>query len=564
MRPSATTGQPGHTILIVDDTPANIGLLVDYLEDHGFRVVVAQDGAEGIKRAQFAQPDLILLDVMMPIMDGFETCRHLKAEQATAAIPVIFMTALTDSIEKVTGFGVGAVDYVTKPFQIEEVLARVNTHLALRAMQKQLETQNVQLQQEITVRLQAEAELRLTQYSVDHATDAIFWLMPEGGISYANEAACRLVRYPREILLSMHLYDIEVDVSEESWALHWKYIKERRSYTMETRIRAKGGMVIPLEATVNYLEFGGKEHVFVYARDISERKRAEQSLNDSYLDLKESNRKLEELHQQLLQAEKMASIGQLAAGVAHEINNPIAFVSSNLGTLQTYLSYLLQLVAAFERSEDLLDEHPEALEEIATVRKQLDLDYVRTDLRNLMDESLDGVQRVRRIVQDLKDFSRVGEIERQAVNLHAGLDSTLNIVAGELRLKAEIRKEYGDIPQIEGVPAQLNQVFMNLLVNAGQAIEADGIITIRTGHDEDDVWVEVEDTGCGIPADNMTRIFEPFFTTKPVGMGTGLGLSLSYGIVAQHGGRIDVSSQIGLGTTFRVCLPLRPPADKPV
>jgi len=187
---------------------------------------------------------------------------------------------------------------------------------------------------------------------------------------------------------------------------------------------------------------------------------------------------------------------------------------------------------------------------------------VRTDIKSLMDESLDGIQRVRRIVQDLKDFSRVGEIERQVVDLHAGLNSTLNIVANELKLKAEVRKEYGDILPIEAVPAQLNQVFLNLLVNAGHSIESDGIITIRTDCDENGVWVEIEDNGCGIPAENLTRIFEPFFTTKPIGMGTGLGLSLSYGIIVQHGGKIDVTSQLGRGSTFRVWLPLRAPVDR--
>jgi two-component system NtrC family sensor kinase len=471
------------------------------------------------------------------------------------------MTALTDSVEKVTGFDAGAVDYVTKPFQIEEVLARVNTHLVLRAMQKQLAKQNDQLQLEIGVRLQVEAELSLTQYSVDHATDAIFWLAADGTISYANEAASSLVRHSREDLTHMHFYDIEVDATAVAWAKSWERIKEQRSCTVETRIRAKGGIVIPLESTISYLEFDGKEHAFVYARDISERKRTEQSLNESYQNLKESSRQLEEMHQQLLQAEKMASIGQLAAGVAHEINNPIAFVYSNLGTLKTYIAALLKLMTVAERSESLLTDHPEVQNEIAVLRKQLDIDYVRSDVMSLMDESIDGVQRVRRIVQDLKDFSRVGEIERQIVDVHAGLNSTLNIVISELRQKAEIRKEYGDLPAIEGVAAQLNQVFLNLLVNAGQSIESGGIITIRTGHDEKWAWIDIADNGCGIPADNMSRIFEPFFTTKPVGMGTGLGLSLSYGIIAQHGGKIEVTSKVGEGSTFRIWLPLQPPLE---
>ena len=562
MRP-ATPAQPASTILIVDDTPANVGLLVDYLEDNGFRVVVAQDGVEGLKRAEFARPDLILLDVMMPGMDGFETCRRLKADDKTRDIPVIFMTALTEAGEKVNAFGVGAVDYVTKPFQIEEVLARVKTHLSLRDMRLQLEKQNAQLQQEVNVRLQTERALRVTQFSVDHATVAVVWITPEGPLAYANEAACSLLRYSREEMLSLSMADIEIGVTAEGWPHHWAYIKERRHYANETRVRAKGGAVLPLEATINYLEFDGREYAIAYVRDVSERKRAEQNLNESYQKLKESNSKLEEMYQQLLQSEKLASIGQLAAGVAHEINNPIAFVHANLGTLQDYVAGLLQLLAMYERAEPLLTEQAEMLSQIERLRKRIDLAHLRSDVRDLLAESQDGVQRVRRIVQDLKDFSRVGEVERQKFDLHAGLDSTLNIVRHELKQKSEVVKEYGELPAIEGVPAQVNQVFLNLLVNAAQAIENDGRIVILTGHEGDWVWVEVEDNGGGIPADIMTRIFEPFFTTKPVGMGTGLGLSLSYGIVAQHGGRIEVSSQVGKGSTFRVWLPLEPPQPSP-
>ncbi len=558
MRP-ATATQPASTILIVDDTPANVGVLVDYLEDNGFRVVVAQDGQEGLKRAEFARPDLILLDVMMPGMDGFETCRRLKADDKTRDIPVIFMTALTEAGEKVNAFGVGAVDYVTKPFQIEEVLARVRTHLALRDMQFQLEKQNDLLQQEIAVRLQTERALRLTQFSVDHATVAVVWIQPDGLFAYANDAACDMLRYTREEMLALAMYDIEIGVTRENWAHNWAYIKERRHYSNETRVRTKGGTVLPLEATINYLDFDGRQYAIAFVRDVSERKRAEQSLNESYQKLKESNRKLEDMYQQLLQSEKLASIGQLAAGVAHEINNPIAFVHANLGTLQDYVAGMLQLIGMYERVEPLLVEQADLLSQIERLRKRIDLAHVRTDVRDLLAESQDGVQRVRRIVQDLKDFSRVGEVERQKFELHAGIDSTLNIVKHELKQKSEVIKEYGELPFIEGVPAQLNQVFLNLLVNAAQAIESDGRIVIRTGHEGDWVWVEVEDNGRGIPADNMTRIFEPFFTTKPVGMGTGLGLSLSYGIVAQHGGRIEVSSEVGKGSTFRVWLPAHPP-----
>ncbi len=556
MRPSANNGHQGRTILIVDDTPANVGVLVDYLEDHDFRVVVAQDGEEGIKRAQFALPDLILLDVMMPGMDGFETCRRLKASDKVKEIPVIFMTALTDACEKVNGFEAGAVDYVTKPFQIEEVLARVNAHLSLCAMRRQLEEQNTRLAQEVAVRLLAEAELRLTQYSVDYAVDAVFWLTRDGRISYVNDAACRMLKYSREYLLAVYAYDIDAGVKQEEWPAYWERIKQAHTHTFETMVRVKGGMLTPVEVALNYQEFAGQEHVFAFARDISERKRAEQTLAESYAELKQSKHRLEELHQQLLQSEKMASIGQLAAGVAHEINNPIAFVNSNLGTLQDYASGLLRLVDVYERAESGLSGHPALLAEVRRARENLDLPYLREDLTSLLAESLDGLQRVRRIVQDLKDFSRVGEVQRQLVDLHPGIDSTLNIVASEIGKRARIEKEYGDIPLIEGVPAQLNQVFMNLLMNASQAINGEGVITIRTGHETGWVWVEVADTGSGIQPEHLGRIFEPFFTTKPVGQGTGLGLSLSYGIVAQHGGRIDVRSEPGDGSAFRVWLPL--------
>ena len=264
-------------------------------------------------------------------------------------------------------------------------------------------------------------------------------------------------------------------------------------------------------------------------------------------------RQLEETQLQLIQSEKMASIGQLAAGVAHEINNPIGFVNSNLGRLQEYIDGMLRLLEAYERIEGTLMN--EALQDITHLKQEVDIGYVRGDIGDLLAESLDGLQRVRRIVHDLKDFSHVGQFEKQLANLESGLDSTLNVVWNEIKYKAEVVKEYGGIPEVNCIASQLNQVFMNLLINAVQAIEDHGRITIRTGHDEKSVWVEVEDTGKGIKPEQLGKIFDPFFTTKAVGMGTGLGLSLSYGIVKKHNGRIEVKSELGKGTSFRVFLP---------
>jgi two-component system NtrC family sensor kinase len=291
------------------------------------------------------------------------------------------------------------------------------------------------------------------------------------------------------------------------------------------------------------------------ANELLEREKAEQAA---------LLRKLQEAQQQLLQSEKLASIGQLAAGVAHEINNPVGYISSNLGSLDGYVVDLLRLLDAYAGIEPALGDADR--ERLAGLKKEIDIDFLRGDLPELIHESQSGTQRVKRIVQDLKDFSHVDEAEWQWADLHKGLDSTLNVVHNELKYKADVVKEYGDLPQVNCIPAQLNQVFMNLLVNAAQAIPERGTITIRSGQEEDWVWVEISDTGVGIPAEHLKRIFDPFFTTKPVGKGTGLGLSLAYGIVQKHHGRLEVDSTPGEGTRFRIWLPIEGPQseEKPV
>ncbi|WIM05752.1 MAG: ATP-binding protein [Candidatus Nitricoxidivorans perseverans] len=270
--------------------------------------------------------------------------------------------------------------------------------------------------------------------------------------------------------------------------------------------------------------------------------------------------KVEEAQGQVLQSEKMAAIGQLAAGVAHEINNPVGFVNSNLGTLKGYVDKLLKLLDAYERhAGPAADEVPE----VAEARREADIGYLRQDIVDLLRESEEGLVRVKKIVQDLKEFSHVNDVTCQQTDLNAGMESTLNVVRNELKYKAEVRKEYGDLPPVTCVAAQINQVFMNLLVNAAQAIPEHGTITVRSGIEGTGewVWFEVADTGKGMPSEVKARIFEPFFTTKPVGKGTGLGLSLSYDIVVKkHGGRIEVESEPGKGTTFRVWLPVAGPA----
>jgi len=293
--------------------------------------------------------------------------------------------------------------------------------------------------------------------------------------------------------------------------------------------------------------------------DITERKQQQLLLADNLAHQQQLNKRLEEANNQLLQSEKMASIGQLAAGIAHELNNPIGFVHSNLGTLSGYLDDLMTILDAYADTAAQQGENCPNLKAIEQLREERDFEFVREDIFKLLAESKDGISRVRKIVQDLKTFARVGEQEWQEAELHQGLDSTLNIVWNELKYKCRVIKEYGDIPPIYCLISQLNQVFMNLLVNAGHAIEQKGTITIRTRRqDPDQVCIEISDTGKGIPPENLRRIFEPFFTTKPVGQGTGLGLSVSYNIVQRHQGQLTVDSDPAHGTTFRITLPVHP------
>jgi len=376
-----------------------------------------------------------------------------------------------------------------------------------------------------------------------------------------NRRACEMYGYGENEILAASIEDLSSGVPPYTQAdgAYWMMrAAAGEPQSFEWHSRRTDGSLFWAEVNMRRAELAGQERVVVVVRDITRRKGQEEELRQNLERQVQLNKKLEEAHNQLLQSEKLASIGQLAAGVAHELNNPIGFVHSNLGSLDSYLKDLFAIIDACEIVEPRSTGECPQLAAVHRLMTEKDYTYIKTDIAALMAESKDGLARVRKIVQDLKDFSRVGEAEWQWADLHKGLDSTLNIVWNELKYKCTVKKAYGELPEVHCLPSQLNQVFMNLLVNAGQAIVERGEITIRTGRDGDRVWVEVADSGAGIPQENLNRIFEPFFTTKPVGKGTGLGLSLSYGIVVKHRGRIEVTSEVGKGSTFRVILPIDP------
>ncbi len=385
-------------------------------------------------------------------------------------------------------------------------------------------------------------------WSFSKSDNAVLLIDGAGRVTHANASACALIarampgEAPAELVTLLP-------------ADAWMAARDDGRWTGE--ISLPGGAV--LELVLQSGEKDGVARSVVTFYDVSIRNARELELQQRHDELQATYRRLAGAQEQLLQSEKMASIGQLAAGVAHEINNPIGYVHSNLGTLQEYLGALFALIECHESA--LQSDDPAAHREaVRAKRERLDIDFILGDLPKLLEESREGIERVTKIVQDLKDFSYAGRDETmRPADLHKGLESTLNIVWNDLKYKVRLEKHYGELPLVECHQSEINQVLMNLLINAGQAIENRGSIIIATGAENGEAWISIADTGCGIAPEAMQRIFEPFYTTKPIGRGTGLGLAITYSIIAKHHGRIEVSSEPGAGSAFRLVLPVVQP-----
>ncbi len=552
---SIDQGKPPATILVVDDSRTNLLNVSAILAGH-YRVLTASSGQQALELAkQSPHPDLILLDVVMPNMDGYEVISQLRADAATQNIPVIFVTGKDAKEDEQKGLTLGAVDYMTKPLRPDILLARLHNHLELKASRDALRSQNAILESRIVERT------KTLQAILDSADQLIVMILPEGGIMAVNRAGARRLGSTPSNLVGRSFYDfLPTDLADQMRRHVQDVVADGSARELNDK---RDGQTF---RTTVFPVAGKPPRVVIYAVDITDyveseaRLRAErEQLSGALAHQRQLNTKLEEAQNQLLQSEKMASLGQLAAGVAHELNNPIGFVHSNLGTLENYLKDIFDITKAF----DAVMASASAVNDfsaVAALKKERDFDFIHDDIFTLMTESKDGLQRIRKIVQNLKDFSHVGDTNWTWADVHVGLESTLTIVWNELKYKCQVIKNFApDLPRIYCLPSQLNQVFMNLLVNAAQAIETRGDITISTAREgEAAISISIRDTGQGIAEDNMKKLFEPFFTTKPVGKGTGLGLSIAYGIINKHHGTIRVESQLGVGTTFRIVLPIEP------
>ncbi len=444
---------------------------------------------------------------------------------------------------------------------------------------------------------------------VNHTPESVIATNEEGKIIYVNPGTEKMFGYTSEELMGEELEILTTELYKERIQNEiFKAAVSGRVWNGELLNRRKDGKLFYVSTSVSKMV--NKDGNFIalvwFQRDITQTKRYQEemikieqekaetlrilheneaainrSLNKAKRELQEKNlelekrtfelegekkrlkeayEKLNQIQAQLIQSEKLASLGQLSAGVAHELNNPISFVHSNLGTLGEYVKDIQNLLGKYAELEKMLstnEGHSQQLDRILELKGEIGLSFILEDFDKIINESKEGIQRVKTIVKDLKDFSYRDKGEVQLADINQGIESALNIVWNELKYKAEVIKEYGPIPKIECFPQQLNQVFMNILMNAAQAIETKGEIKIKTWKVGDEVVVEISDTGMGIPEENLEHIFEPFFTSKEVGKGTGLGLSVVYGIIQNHKGRIEVQSQVNKGSVFRIILPIR-------
>jgi|GEM_PF-1323679 len=407
-----------------------------------------------------------------------------------------------------------------------------------------------------------EQETRLRQALEFAGMGAWEWDLPTGRLYWSNEVASAFGVAPADFNLSYQAFVSRLHPDEVPSFQHAikACLNEGDPFNLELRLIGENGESRWIHVGGNVLrdDEGFGVRMLGLIRDITPTKSAELALVQKSAEQAQLLSQLNQAQTQLLQAEKMSTIGQLAAGVAHEINNPMSFISSNMAMLKRYVAAIRPVMTTYELTCREPGD-PDAIARLAHVKKVNDIEFVLEELPQLIEESLDGIERVRRIVQDLKTFSHIDEAEWQTADIHACLDNTLNIARNEVKYKAEVIKKYATVPKIDCVSSQLGQVFLNLLVNAAQAIETKGEIQIETGFDGAFVWVKIRDTGMGIKPEHLSRMFEPFFTTKPVGKGTGLGLSMCYGIVTKHNGEILVESTYGRGTVFTVRLPLRQP-----
>jgi two-component system NtrC family sensor kinase len=542
------------TVLVVDDETPIVDVLAELLSREGYQVISATDGEGGLRLAIERRPGLVLVDYAMPGMDGIELCRRLKAHPDTAQIPIVMVSGRLDGPTLAAAEGAGAVDFIKKPPDQDEVRLRVRAHLRLAAIERS--------QRQSVDALRASERKYVAVFQSASVGQAI--VGNDDRFSEVNATFARMLGYSQEELCARRLAEITHPEDRAASLAARKDLAAGRMAVvrLEKRYLRKDGAVFWADLSIAPLRdaTGGATAFVTHIVDIGQRKAAEARAKEEMLSR-------ERMELELRHSQKLEAVGQLAAGIAHEINTPAQFVGDSLQFLKDAHEDQRRLIelyrsaiderAAGHDSEGLLAKLRETEEEI-------DLEFLKQEVPASFERAREGLGRISAIVGAMREFAHPGHSEKEAADLNQAIKATLTIARNEYKYVADIETDLGELPLVECHVGDLNQVFLNLVVNAAHAIgdvvrgsTTKGRIRVSTRHEGSAVCIRIADTGTGIPEHIRTRVFEPFFTTKPVGKGSGQGLAIARAIVVdKHGGSLTFASKVGEGTTFTIRLPV--------
>lgn len=610
-------------ILVVDDEPVIRTLLEDTLTDAGYSVETAPEAKTAMEKLRADKFDLAILDYMMPEETGIDLLRRIKEEGIGVGVIILTAYASLESSVEALRLGAEdylskPINRDLLLHSIETVLSKrrlksENAYL-VKELRRRVERLNLisqmgvaitstldidkVIRNSITVSKKAvngeaaslltideitgELEFKIAQRPDGRDDEKITGLkLPPGqGIAgwVAQNAKPVLVEdasndprfYPgvdkKTGEVTRSLIAVPLKIRDRVIGVIEVINKQGGGHFDKSDVFFVGLVANSVAVAIDNARLTAQlkaSHAQLQAHnELLEQKVAERTseLTKANEELKKTNEELVATQNRLVQSEKLASVGQLAAGVAHEINNPLGYIKSNLATLGEYLRGIMALMTKYEELEAMVMQsgEPQLAAYAKTIKNQkedFDVDFVKEDTDQLLDESLQGVKRVARIVEGLKRFSHADHGKIEPVDVNRNIEETMAVAYNEIKYRAEVNYDFGDVPPVKANPVLLSQVFMNLLVNAAQAMDKWGRIDVVTRATGDSVTVKIADNGCGIEKENLGKIFDPFFTTKEVGVGTGLGLSITYGIIQKLGGKIEVESEKGKGTTFTLCLP---------